>query len=339
MPVGRLPRASTRGPSARACAGGTASRDAGTRLPRRAVAALADRRGRPSPTWSTCTAPRAGLVGRLVVRNRVPTIFQPHAWSFLAASGGVRVDLAALGALRDPLDRRPRLRQRERAAAGREARPGRPDDGGAQRCGRLGVPAPGRTRPHRGAQAARARRRADRRVRGPAVACRRASRTCSRTGPRSGPRSPRRSWCSSATGRTVEPSPDRPRPSTRSSWSAARSDVQTWLAAADVVVDPVPVGGHDAGAARGDGVRAQRGRHRCRRHRRQRAGDRGRDRAGRRRSGDGRRPSSAGSPTPTSPRRRAGTGVPTSRTHHDVTRSARQLAGVYLRLVGARRTR
>lgn len=27
---------------------------------------------------------KAGLVGRLVVRRRVPTIFQPHAWSFLA---------------------------------------------------------------------------------------------------------------------------------------------------------------------------------------------------------------------------------------------------------------
>ncbi len=27
---------------------------------------------------------KAGLVGRLVVRDRVPTVFQPHAWSFLA---------------------------------------------------------------------------------------------------------------------------------------------------------------------------------------------------------------------------------------------------------------
>jgi glycosyltransferase involved in cell wall biosynthesis len=33
---------------------------------------------------------RAGLVGRLVVRNRIATVFQPHAWSFLAAMGGVR---------------------------------------------------------------------------------------------------------------------------------------------------------------------------------------------------------------------------------------------------------
>jgi glycosyltransferase involved in cell wall biosynthesis len=33
---------------------------------------------------------KAGLAGRLAVRGRVPTIFQPHAWSFLAASGPVR---------------------------------------------------------------------------------------------------------------------------------------------------------------------------------------------------------------------------------------------------------
>jgi glycosyltransferase involved in cell wall biosynthesis len=33
---------------------------------------------------------RAGLVGRLVVRNRVPTVFQPHAWSFLASRGGIQ---------------------------------------------------------------------------------------------------------------------------------------------------------------------------------------------------------------------------------------------------------
>jgi glycosyltransferase involved in cell wall biosynthesis len=33
---------------------------------------------------------KAGLVGRLAVRNRVPTVFQPHAWSYLGATGGVR---------------------------------------------------------------------------------------------------------------------------------------------------------------------------------------------------------------------------------------------------------
>jgi len=30
---------------------------------------------------------KAGLAGRLVVRDRIPTVFQPHAWSFLAARG------------------------------------------------------------------------------------------------------------------------------------------------------------------------------------------------------------------------------------------------------------
>lgn len=33
---------------------------------------------------------KAGLVGRLAIRNRVPTVFQPHAWSYLSATGGVR---------------------------------------------------------------------------------------------------------------------------------------------------------------------------------------------------------------------------------------------------------
>src|SRR4029078_10270403 len=33
---------------------------------------------------------KAGLAGRLVVRNRIPTLFQPHAWSFLAARSGAQ---------------------------------------------------------------------------------------------------------------------------------------------------------------------------------------------------------------------------------------------------------
>jgi glycosyltransferase involved in cell wall biosynthesis len=33
---------------------------------------------------------KAGLVGRLVVRDRVPTVFQPHAWSFLDPRSGVQ---------------------------------------------------------------------------------------------------------------------------------------------------------------------------------------------------------------------------------------------------------
>ncbi|WP_158892240.1 glycosyltransferase [Amycolatopsis anabasis] len=33
---------------------------------------------------------KAGLAGRLAVRGRVPTVFQPHAWSFEAVRGGMR---------------------------------------------------------------------------------------------------------------------------------------------------------------------------------------------------------------------------------------------------------
>jgi glycosyltransferase involved in cell wall biosynthesis len=38
---------------------------------------------------------KAGLVGRMVIRGRRPTVFQPHAWSWLAASGPVKT--GALG--------------------------------------------------------------------------------------------------------------------------------------------------------------------------------------------------------------------------------------------------
>ncbi|MCZ9339229.1 glycosyltransferase, partial [Streptomyces sp. TRM76130] len=31
---------------------------------------------------------KAGLAGRLAVRGRIPTVFQPHAWSFEAVGGG-----------------------------------------------------------------------------------------------------------------------------------------------------------------------------------------------------------------------------------------------------------
>jgi glycosyltransferase involved in cell wall biosynthesis len=33
---------------------------------------------------------KAGLAGRLAIRNRIPTIFQPHAWSFDAVAGPAR---------------------------------------------------------------------------------------------------------------------------------------------------------------------------------------------------------------------------------------------------------
>jgi glycosyltransferase involved in cell wall biosynthesis len=34
---------------------------------------------------------KAGLAGRLAIRGRVPTVFQPHAWSFHAADGPVQI--------------------------------------------------------------------------------------------------------------------------------------------------------------------------------------------------------------------------------------------------------
>src|SRR5690348_4943758 len=38
---------------------------------------------------------KAGLAGRLAIRGRRPTVFQPHAWSFLAVEGRARVAAAA----------------------------------------------------------------------------------------------------------------------------------------------------------------------------------------------------------------------------------------------------
>ena len=67
---------------------------------------------------------RAGLVGRLVVRDRVPTVFQPHAWSFLAAARRHPGRLPAVGAVRRPLDHRAGVREHDRAPARRE--PGHP---------------------------------------------------------------------------------------------------------------------------------------------------------------------------------------------------------------------
>jgi hypothetical protein len=34
---------------------------------------------------------KAGLAGRLAIRGRYPTVFQPHAWSFLALEGASRL--------------------------------------------------------------------------------------------------------------------------------------------------------------------------------------------------------------------------------------------------------
>ena len=59
---------------------------------------------------------KAGLAARLAVRGRVPTVFQPHAWSFEAVGGGASWLALWLGAARRPLDRPGAVRQRRRAA-------------------------------------------------------------------------------------------------------------------------------------------------------------------------------------------------------------------------------
>ena len=46
--------------------------------------------GARSPDIVHLHSSKAGLAGRLVVRGRRPTIFQPHAWSFLAVDGPMR---------------------------------------------------------------------------------------------------------------------------------------------------------------------------------------------------------------------------------------------------------
>ena len=59
---------------------------------RRALRAILARR---APDLVHLHSSKAGLVGRLTVRGRLRTVFQPHAWSFLAAEGAER--LGALG--------------------------------------------------------------------------------------------------------------------------------------------------------------------------------------------------------------------------------------------------
>lgn len=66
-----------------------ATRDPGTNVPGeclRLAHIIAQRR----PDVVHLHSSKAGLAGRLVLRGRTPTIFQPHAWSFLAASGHTR---------------------------------------------------------------------------------------------------------------------------------------------------------------------------------------------------------------------------------------------------------
>ena len=109
---------------------------------------------------------KAGLAGRLVVRDRIPTVFQPHAWSFLAARSGVQgaslrweryaarwaTELVCVSTTERQL--------------GREPEHPRADDRDPQRHRPGRVPPRGTPRPDPRAQAAGARRRPDRALRG-----------------------------------------------------------------------------------------------------------------------------------------------------------------------------
>lgn len=65
-----------------------------SRQPGRSVAAearrLSDAVDAFAPDVVHLHSSKAGLVGRLVLRGRRPTLFQPHAWSFLAVHGATR---------------------------------------------------------------------------------------------------------------------------------------------------------------------------------------------------------------------------------------------------------
>lgn len=53
----------------------------------REVRQLADALGHLRPDLVHAHSAKAGLAGRLAVRGRIPTVFQPHAWSFEAVGG------------------------------------------------------------------------------------------------------------------------------------------------------------------------------------------------------------------------------------------------------------
>jgi glycosyltransferase involved in cell wall biosynthesis len=73
--------------------GWLAGREVGPNLPwEAAFAARAIRRAAPDVVHLHSS--KAGLAGRLALRGRLPTVFQPHAWSFEAAEGGVGARLA-----------------------------------------------------------------------------------------------------------------------------------------------------------------------------------------------------------------------------------------------------
>jgi glycosyltransferase involved in cell wall biosynthesis len=69
--------------------GWRATRGPGPTVPAEA-AALARLVAEVRPHLVHLHSSKAGLAGRLAVRGRLPTVFQPHAWSFLAAPSALR---------------------------------------------------------------------------------------------------------------------------------------------------------------------------------------------------------------------------------------------------------
>src|SRR5260370_29565380 len=68
-----------------------ASREVGMAVPAEIGRLATALRGAASdPELVHLHSAKAGLVGRLVLRGQRPTVFQPHAWSFEAASGWMR---------------------------------------------------------------------------------------------------------------------------------------------------------------------------------------------------------------------------------------------------------
>ncbi|MEV0776653.1 glycosyltransferase [Streptomyces sp. NPDC050428] len=63
-----------------------ATRDPGVGLPAE-IRRVAELVGRIRPDVVHAHSAKAGFAGRLAVRGRIPTVFQPHAWSFEAVSG------------------------------------------------------------------------------------------------------------------------------------------------------------------------------------------------------------------------------------------------------------
>lgn len=71
-----------------------ASRSPGRCLPRE-LGRLREVLGRRPPDLVHLHSAKAGLAGRLLLRGRLPTVFQPHAWSFDAVTGATRTATVA----------------------------------------------------------------------------------------------------------------------------------------------------------------------------------------------------------------------------------------------------